>query len=65
MVVDGTMTPDGAKDEISTRTRRLARRQMRWFDKLAKTLENRATIAVGQGPKDPELLHTMHGIVGE
>ena len=63
MVVDGTLSHDGAKDEISTRTRRLARRQMRWFDKLARTLEGRARVAVGRGAEDPALLHTMHGIV--
>jgi tRNA dimethylallyltransferase len=35
-----------AEDLIATRTRRLARRQMRWFDKLARTLEGRASVTV-------------------
>ena len=34
------------QDLIATRTRRFARRQMRWFDKLTRTLEGRARITV-------------------
>ena len=64
MVADGNLTPQQATDEIATRTRRLTRRQMRWFDKLAKTLEGRARIVVAERPDGPGILHTMHGIIG-
>ena len=36
--LSGKMTLDQAEDQIATRTRRLARRQIRWFDKLTKIL---------------------------
>ncbi len=42
----GEIPLDKAEDLIATRTRRLARRQMRWFDKLARTLEGRASVTV-------------------
>jgi tRNA dimethylallyltransferase len=38
-LVDGDITPDEAQEKISARTRRLARRQLRWFDKLTSTLK--------------------------
>jgi len=53
-----------AQDLIVTRTRRLARRQMRWFDKLARTLEGRAKITVLEGRNHQEDLHNMHDIIG-
>ena len=46
--VAGTISLQQAQELIATRTRRLARRQMRWFDKLARTLEGRARIDVVQ-----------------
>ena len=58
----GEISLDEAEDLMATRTRRLARRQMRWFDKLARTLEGRARIAV---PEDRQsALHSMHDIIG-
>ncbi len=59
---DGNITPQEAEEKISTRTRRLARRQMRWFDKLARTLEpaEGARVTVAQNPADIWKLHTMH-----
>jgi len=60
----GTLSLKQAQDLISTRTRRLARRQMRWFDKLARTLEGRARISVVQGTNQEKSLHTMHDIIG-
>jgi len=49
---------------IATRTRRLARRQIRWFDKLARTLEGRANVIVSDHPEDPILIHKLHDIIG-
>lgn len=43
-----------AEERIATRTRQMARRQMRWFDKLARKLEGRADIFVFQGPEEAE-----------
>ncbi len=59
--VDGSMTLDEAAERIGVRTRRLARRQMRWFDKLARALEGRADVLVTRDPSDDRIVHTMHG----
>jgi tRNA dimethylallyltransferase len=61
--LSGDITLDQAEDQIAIRTRRLARRQMRWFDKLARTLEGRASITILE---DPNLanVHSMHDILG-
>jgi tRNA dimethylallyltransferase len=58
----GTLSLQQAQDLISTRTRRLARRQMRWFDKLARTLQGRASLTVVQSHQVD--LHNMHDILG-
>ena len=59
----GEITLEKAEDLIATRTRRLARRQMRWFDKLTRTLEGRASITVVEDPHQADL-HSMHDIIG-
>lgn len=51
-----------ALSEIETRTRRLARRQMRWFDKLARTLQGRAEILAVNTPNDEKVLQNLHNI---
>jgi len=61
--LSGEMTLDQAEDQIATRTRRLARRQIRWFDKLIRTLEGRAPITILEDPKQAHL-HSMHDIIG-
>jgi tRNA dimethylallyltransferase len=38
MLAGGRLGMDEAEEEISSRTRRLARKQLRWFDKLCRTL---------------------------
>ena len=63
-LVDGEMTAREAEERISTRTRQLARRQLRWFDKLARTLEGRAHVAVASTAAEMEQSHTMHDIIG-
>lgn len=60
--VSGEITLDEAEEKIATRTRRLARRQIRWFDKLAKTLQGRASITILEDLKQAEL-HYMHDII--
>jgi tRNA dimethylallyltransferase len=61
--LSGEITLDQAEDLIATRTRRLARRQIRWFDKLTRTLQGRAPITILEDPSQPEL-HSMHDIIG-
>jgi tRNA dimethylallyltransferase len=55
--LSGEITLEEAQTRITTRTRKLARRQMRWFDKLARTLKDRAEIAITENPID---VNTMH-----
>ena len=56
--LSGKMTLEEAQTSITTRTRKLARRQMRWFDKLALTLEDQAEVTIAENSSD---LNTMHG----
>jgi tRNA dimethylallyltransferase len=63
-LLSGTLSLQQTQDLIATRTRRLARRQMRWFDKLARTLEGRARITVVQSTIHQADLHNMHDILG-
>ena len=62
--LSGMLSVQQAQDLISTRTRRLARRQMRWFDKLARTLEGRARITIVESTNHQTDLHNMHDIIG-
>jgi tRNA dimethylallyltransferase len=61
--LSGMLSVQQAQERISIRTRRLARRQMRWFDKLARTLDGRARITVVDSPYQTNL-HDMHDIIG-
>jgi tRNA dimethylallyltransferase len=56
--LSGRITAEEALSLINTRTRQLARRQIRWFDKLARTLEGHAPITVLEHPHQ---MNTMHG----
>jgi tRNA dimethylallyltransferase len=62
--LSGTLSLQQAQELIATRTRRLARRQMRWFDKLARLLQGRARITVVESTIHKADLHNMHGILG-
>jgi tRNA dimethylallyltransferase len=53
--LEGKVTIQEAQARISTRTRQLARRQIRWFDKLVHTLQGRAAIRVVESPTDIDL----------
>jgi tRNA dimethylallyltransferase len=58
--LDGETTIEAAENQIATRTRQLARRQVRWFDKLGRTLRGRADITVAEGPSEIDLLNCMY-----
>jgi tRNA dimethylallyltransferase len=62
--LEGQMSAEEAGMRISNRTRRLARRQIRWFDKLVRTLEGRAEIRVVESPTDVDLSNCMHDRIG-
>jgi tRNA dimethylallyltransferase len=62
--LSGDLPLDEAEERINTRTRQLARRQMRWFDKLSRVLEGRARTRVLTGPQGRALMHIMHDIMG-
>ena len=64
-LVDGDITTDEAEEKISARTRRLARRQLRWFDKLTRTLQaiDGTRVTVAQTSADLWKLHTMHDTI--
>ena len=56
----GEMSLAEARDLIAARTRRLARRQIRWFDKLATSLRRRTAILVVESPSRVITLNCMH-----
>jgi tRNA dimethylallyltransferase len=61
----GDMSAEGARQAVAARTRRLARRQIRWFDKLVRSIPDEAAVFVVENPYHPELKHLMHDIIGE
>jgi len=62
--LEGEITRQEAGQCVATRTRQLARRQIRWFDKLARTLKGRTTVVVAESPDAPALWNTMHDTIG-
>ncbi|MEW6635968.1 MAG: hypothetical protein AB1425_04045 [Actinomycetota bacterium] len=63
-VVRGQMDARAAEEEIAARTRRLARRQMRWFDKLARELQEKACIEVAESASRAEVPQRVQDIIG-
>lgn len=61
--LSGALTLEQAEEQIAARTRRLARRQMRWFDKLSRTLQGRARTLVAADSNQIMSLHSMHDII--
>jgi tRNA dimethylallyltransferase len=57
--LQGKLTLEEAEAQITARTRSLARRQTRWFDKLARTLHGRIEI-VERNPGVTTVLNCMH-----
>ena len=62
--VSGALSASEAEEAIAARTRRLARRQIRWFDKLARSLPNTARILVTERATDERIKHLMHDTMG-
>lgn len=60
----GDLSAKEAEEIIATRTRQLARRQIRWFDKLAHSLPNTTSLLVAQNPREEEIKHLMHDRIG-
>ena len=63
MFASGETSRVDAQQRIEARTRRLARRQMRWFDKLMRTLPQTTPKAVVETAEDPAVSHIMHDIM--
>jgi tRNA dimethylallyltransferase len=63
-LLSGHLSRAEAEERLASRTRRLARKQLRWFDKLARTLEGLATVSVAESPAEAFILHTMHDTMG-
>jgi tRNA dimethylallyltransferase len=67
LLATGATTQEEAQERMYVRTRRLARRQMRWFDKLINSLgEDRFLVA--ENPAEARRVarnsHIMHDIIG-
>src|SRR5829696_5115261 len=58
--VSGDLSARETEDRICARTRRLARRQIRWFDKLERSLPDNAPLLVVEDSQDEKLMHFMH-----
>jgi tRNA dimethylallyltransferase len=63
--LDGETSIEEARDQITSRTRKLARRQIRWFDKLAATLDARTRVQVVESSSYVTLSNCMHDRIGE
>jgi tRNA dimethylallyltransferase len=63
--VSDDASAEEVRETIAARTRRLARRQVRWFDKLARSLPDAASVLVVENSQDPKVMHLMHGTMGE
>ncbi len=62
-LASGEISQKEAEERIATRTRRLARRQMRWFDKLMRTLPETTERSVVETPGDAKIKHIIHDIM--
>lgn len=67
LLASGAISPEEAEDRINVRTRRLARRQLRWFDKLVESLgDDRFLVAESAAEaermaRDRQITHDMIG----
>lgn len=62
-LLSGRLSQAEAEEQLAVRTRRLARKQLRWFDKLARTLKGCASISVAGSAAETLDLHTMHDTI--
>ena len=66
LVASGELHSNQAEEQIAIRTRRLARRQIRWFDKLIRNLPDTTPHIILDTPKaanDPHIKHIVHDIL--
>lgn len=63
LYVSGQISREETEETIATRTQRLARRQIRWFDKLARSLSKETSILIVEEARDPNIMHIMHDII--
>ena len=63
LCASGKLSEKVAEETIAARTRRLARRQLRWFDKLARSLPDAARVLVVEDIEDPKIKHLMHDTI--
>jgi tRNA dimethylallyltransferase len=61
--VSDKLSADEAKNTIAGRTRKFARRQIRWFDKLARSLPKTTRILVTEDAADKRIKHLMHDTI--
>ena len=61
-LANGEISAHDAEVRIRARTRKLARRQIRWFDKLSYTLRDEAEILTLRNPDEDEITKTISGI---
>jgi tRNA dimethylallyltransferase len=61
--VRGEETIQWAEDRINVRTRRLARRQMRWFDKLCQSMPEGVDVLVTESPEEEKAISYMRGMI--
>ncbi len=59
----GDLSVNEAQEIIAARTRKLARRQIRWFDKLARHLPNTTPLLAAENAADTRIKHYMHDIM--
>lgn len=63
LYTSGDLSKDKAEETIAARTRRLARRQIRWFDKLARSQREPTRFVVAESAEDEKVMHLMHAII--
>ncbi len=61
--VSGYLSREEAEQTVATRTRKLARRQIRWFDKLVRSLPQETRTLIVEDAKDLNIKHIMHDII--
>lgn len=61
--ISGQISRQEAEEVIAARTRRLARRQIRWFDKLVRRIPKDSKTLTVEEATDPHIMHLMHDIM--
>jgi tRNA dimethylallyltransferase len=59
----GAISRVQAEEAIGSRTRKLARRQIRWFDKLARSLSDRSSVLVADSVDEEGVKHLIHDMI--